>query len=216
MRRVLGDAALAVSVLVERRTPVALALVVLGLLVVGTAGATPDVGEKHNGFSILDERALERYEAAHAKDCDVGRNIVDDGYRHQDGSVTPPTDAQVREFSQRLELCIHPPPPPAPAPEPEPAAASTEYTSTPAPAAPTSTGGGCPSYMAAEASSPSAVNASSGASGCYQVLPSTAAAMGPACADVNADSCVAAICASQGNGAWAASGATPCNYIGKP
>ncbi len=67
--------------------------------------------------------------------------------------------------------------------------------------------------MSGEASSPSAVNPSSGASGCYQVLPSTAAAMGSACSDVNSSSCVAAICASSGNGAWSSSGATPCDYI---
>jgi hypothetical protein len=103
--------------------------------------------------------------------------------------------------------CVKPPPPP-PAPV---APATTSYPTT-APA-PTTTSGGCPSYMAGEASSPDAVNASSGASGCYQVLPSTAAAMGSACSDVNATSCVAAICASSGNAAWAASGSTPCDYI---
>ncbi len=100
------------------------------------------------------------------------------------------------------------PPPPPPKPTPVSTAPTTTYT---APA--TTSTGGCPSYMAGEASSPDAVNASSGASGCYQVLPSTAAAMGSACADVNASSCVAAICASAGNAAWASSGATPCDYI---
>lgn len=84
-----------------------------------------------------------------------------------------------------------------------------DTTTTYAPAT-TYSSGGCPSYMAGEASSPDAVNPASGASGCYQVLPSTAAAMGAACDDVNAPSCVAAICAAQGNGAWSASGATPC------
>ena len=100
-------------------------------------------------------------------------------------------------------------------PAPEPAAQSVSSVAVPTPAAPsvTTTSGGCPSYMAGEASSPSAVNPSSGASGCYQVLPSTAAAMGSACADVNATSCVAAICASAGNAAWASSGSTPCDYI---
>ncbi len=108
------------------------------------------------------------------------------------------------------------PPPPPPEPAPAPATASAAVTAAPAPAptsVPTTSAGGCPSYMAGEASSPSAVNPSSGASGCYQVLPSTAAAMGSACADVNASSCVAAICASAGNAAWASSGATPCDYV---
>jgi hypothetical protein len=67
--------------------------------------------------------------------------------------------------------------------------------------------------MAGEASSPDAVNPSSGAAGCYQVLPSTQAAMGSACSDVNSSSCVAAICAAEGNGAWASSGSTPCDYL---
>lgn len=101
-------------------------------------------------------------------------------------------------------------------PAPKPAAQVPVSVAAPTPAAPsvpTTSAGGCPSYMAGEASSPSAVNPSSGASGCYQVLPSTAAAMGAACSDVNASSCVAAICASAGNAAWASSGSTPCDYI---
>lgn len=102
--------------------------------------------------------------------------------------------------------------PPAPTVAPQ----SPSSIAPPAPtysSVPPASTGGCPSYMSGEASSPTAVNASSGASGCYQVLPSTAAAMGPACADVNATSCVAAICASAGNAAWASSGSTPCDYI---
>ncbi len=102
---------------------------------------------------------------------------------------------------------------PAPAPVVAPQSVSIA-PSAPAPTSvPATSAGGCPSYMAGEASSPSAVNPSSGASGCYQVLPSTAAAMGPACSDVNASSCVAAICASAGNAAWASSGSTPCDYL---
>lgn len=99
-------------------------------------------------------------------------------------------------------------PPPEPVLSTEYAVPSTTATGYVPPA--TTSAGGCPSYMAAEASSPTDVNPTSGASGCYQVLPSTAAAMGAACSDVNAASCVSAICAAQGNGAWAASGATPC------
>ncbi len=105
--------------------------------------------------------------------------------------------------------CHKPPPPPVATTSPVDTAPTTTTTTTSVPA----TSGGCPSYMAGEASSPTAVNASSGASGCYQVLPSTAAAMGLACSDVNASSCVAAICASAGNAAWASSGATPCDYL---
>lgn len=103
--------------------------------------------------------------------------------------------------------------------KPEPVAIPITESVAPAPVetsyapAPTSSGG-CPSYMAGEASSPDAVNPTSGAAGCYQVLPSTAAAMGSACSDVNATSCVAAICAAQGDAAWVA--ADPCGYIGRP
>lgn len=105
-------------------------------------------------------------------------------------------------------------PPPAPKPSPAPAPTPTPtYSAYSAPAPTTTSTGGCPSYMSGEASSPTAVNSSSGASGCYQVLPSTAAAMGSACSDVNSSSCVAAICATSGNAAWASSGSTPCDYI---
>lgn len=129
----------------------------------------------------------------------VGRNIQRDGYGP---NYREPTHEELVESIGTLEnLC---------APPPEPVTSTTSTTSTtPAPATTTSTGG-CPASMAGEASSPDAVNPTSGASGCYQVIPSTAAAMGPACADVNAASCVAAICAEQGNGAWSASGAAPC------
>jgi hypothetical protein len=105
----------------------------------------------------------------------------------------------------------NPPPPPKPTPTVASSSSTSVAPPTPAPpSVPTTSAGGCPSYMAAEATSPTAVNPSSGAMGCYQVLPSTAAAMGAACSDVNSSSCVAAICAAQGNGAWSASGATPC------
>lgn len=103
------------------------------------------------------------------------------------------------------------------APAPTTAAASSASVASSAPPASVATAsatssGGCPSYMSGEATSPTAQNPS-GAYGCYQVMPDTAAAMGSACADVNATSCVAAICAAQGNDAWRASGATPCDYI---
>lgn len=196
------------------RAPVWLLLGTAAALIVSlpaTGLAIPPVGEKDNGFSKLDERALQTY-----KDCwdelgsECGRNIVDDGL----ASGEPPSDAKVQEWTATMDRWLHPPKPaPVPAaPVSESVAAPTPTTTSVAPA-PATSSGGCPAYMAAEASSPSAVNPSSGAAGCYQVLPSTAAAHGAACADVNSTSCVAAICATSGNGAWAASGATPCNYI---
>ncbi len=98
-----------------------------------------------------------------------------------------------------------PPPPPVAAPSQSVAPATTVT-----PSVPSASAGGCPSYMAGEASSPSAVNPSSGAAGCFQILPSTQAAYG--CSDVG-PSCAAAICADVGNAAWAASGSTPCDYL---
>lgn len=159
--------------------------------------APPSVGAEDNGLGTCKERYLnEWYDTGQKLGWEaVGSNRVDDG------NLGSP---EACEEANRL-AAMRQPPPPEPAEE-APVEDTTSY-SAPAPAA---SSGGCPASMAAEASSPDAVNPTSGASGCYQVLPSTAAAMGAACADVNAPSCVAAICASQGNGAWSASGATPC------
>jgi len=103
--------------------------------------------------------------------------------------------------------CKAPPPPPEPAPVTPVATAPSPEPIAPAPAPTT---GGCPSSMSGEADSPTDVNPYSGASGCYQVTPGTQQEMGAACSDVNAPSCLAAICAAQGNSAWEASGSTPC------
>jgi hypothetical protein len=121
-----------------------------------------------------------------------------------------PLDGDEDGFANTKDDCPKTPGPDAGCPLPEPAAPTTTTTYKPPTYSAGYSSGGCPSYMAGEATSPDAVNPTSGASGCYQVLPSTAALMGAACADVNAPSCVAAICAAQGNGAWASSGATPC------
>lgn len=201
----------------RRFTPIVLSFTTaVAILVPALASGNPEIGAKHNGFSKADERALVTY-----KDCwaefkaKCGRNIVDDGL----ASGQPPSDAKVAEWTATMDRWLNPPKPP----EPAPASSASDGVAAPAPApesvAPTTattSSGGCPSYMSGEASSPSAVNPSSGASGCYQVLPSTAANYGSACADVNASSCVAAICASEGNYAWKASGATPCDYISQP
>jgi hypothetical protein len=194
------------------RRPVLAALGTAAALIVGLPAivlATPPVGQHDNGFSKLDERYLAVYvECWHSLGSECGRNIVDDGLA-PDGAA--PSDARVADSTATMERWLHPP-----KPEPTPVATSVSESVAPASApssVATSSSGGCPSYMAGEASSPDAVNPSSGAAGCYQVLPSTAAAMGSACSDVNSSSCVAAICASSGNGAWAASGATPCDYV---
>jgi hypothetical protein len=93
---------------------------------------------------------------------------------------------------------------PAPAPVTVSTATSSSYS-----------GGSCPASLAGESTSPTAVNPSSGASGCIQALPSTWDQYGdPAYAEAS-DAPVSvqmqalqAICAAQGNDAWVA--ADPC------
>ena len=173
------------------------------------ANAGQDVGEKDNGLSICEESYLKAWDQVLAEKVGpyngaAGRNVVQDGVETKDG-IRPATEAECKDGLAVMDRMLNPPPVPEPVTYEEESTTSTAY----APAAPTSSGG-CPASMAAEADSPTDVNPTSGAAGCYQVIPSTAAAMGDACADVNSPDCLAAICASQGNGAWAASGATPC------
>ena len=143
---------------------------------------------------------LKTYAAAAEAGHDVGRNVVDDWL----ASGEEPQRWQVENKDARMELMLNPPPAPEPVVSDEPETVSSE----PAYSPPAYSSGGCPASMAGEATSPDAVNPTSGASGCYQVLPSTADAMGSACDDVNATSCLDAICAAQGNDAWVA--ADPC------
>jgi hypothetical protein len=151
----------------------------------------PEAKERYG--EALTERYLRLWEEVGPEQA--GANLVIEGA----------PKAQVAESADRLYLWLNPP-----APEPEPVTSEpvAEETTTTYSAPPAASSGGCPSYMAGEADSPSDVNPASGAAGCYQVIPSTAAAMGSACADVNAPSCLAAICAAQGNDAWVA--ADPC------
>lgn len=118
---------------------------------------------------------------------DTEDNCPSDGYTGNGGCTPPPPE----------------PPPAAPAPE----ATSVE--------APVYSSGSCPSSLAGESTSPTAVNGDSGASGCIQALPETWDQYGdPAYAeasDAPVDvqmQAMAAICAAQGNDAWDA--ADPC------
>lgn len=133
----------------------------------------------------------------------AGRNLADDGVLTKRG----PRRARPAELRAAISTMENMLAPPAPAPVVTSTTYSVPSTTT------TTTSGGCPSYMAGEASSPSAVNPSSGAAGCFQILPSTQAAYG--CSDVGVD-CAARICADVGNSAWVASGSTPCDYISQP
>ena len=190
------------------RTPLICCLATaLGIVVPATVLATPDIGEHDNGFSKLDERALAVYEDCwKALGAQCGRNIVDDGVA--DG--TEPSDARVQEWTATMERWLSPP-------EPEPTAIASSGTSVASAPATTSvapaSGGGCPSSMYAESGSAgySAYNPSSGATGCYQVIPSTADAYGcDLSTPTGQDACAAAICEDVGASAWAASGANPC------
>lgn len=117
--------------------------------------------------------------------------------------VAPP-DSDDDGFANADDDCPHdgytgnggctPPPPPAPV--------ETTTTTTYA------TSGSCPSYMSGEAASPDAVNPVSGATGCFQILPSTHDALG--CTDYGV-ACAQLVCAAQGDDAWVA--ADPCGSL---
>lgn len=103
------------------------------------------------------------------------------------------------------------------APKPTPVAqpVSEPFAPTPAPTstvAPSTAGSGCVGMEAESGSAGySAYNPSSGATGCYQILPSTAANYGCSLSTPGGqDACMESICADVGNSAWTASGATPC------
>jgi hypothetical protein len=186
---------------------VAACVTAAAILLVPTAAGKQTVGEKNNGLSVCEETGLNKYEAAHAKFGAVafGANLIDDGTEKHDPYELP--EAVCWEWTNRLDAMLNPPPPPEPEPAPvvEEASYSEPTYSAPAPA---SSSGGCPSYMAGEASSPDAVNPSSGAAGCWQVIPSTRANYPECVADVNSYGCLGAICAAEGNDAWVA--ADPC------
>lgn len=103
----------------------------------------------------------------------------------------------------------NPPPPPPPEPAPPPVAPAPTPTVAPAPVA---TSSGCVGMEAESGTAGySAYNPSSGATGCYQIIPSTAASLGcDLSTPAGQDACKNEICATSGNGAWASSGATPC------
>jgi hypothetical protein len=208
----LRDTLLVADVL-RRKIAIALVLV-LSLGAAAMAQGSPDVGEKDNGFSKLDERYLETYNEAAKEGFDVGRNLLESAWSEDQ----PVAESKIRASYERMDLWLNPPPPP-PAPVPEPTATEapveTTDTTTTSSYAPPPSSGGCPASLAGESGSPTAVNPSSGASGCIQALPSTWEAYGdpryPSAADAPVSvqmEAMARICAAQGNDAWVA--ADPC------
>jgi hypothetical protein len=183
------------------RIPIVAAFVV-AMVASNTASADIEVGAKDNGFSVADETYLKTYKQAHKAGFDVGRNLLDSAW----SDAEPVSDKRIRASTATLQRWLNPP---------EPVTAAVSESVAPAPVAETvaPSSGGCPASMAPESGSAgySAYNPASGATGCYQVIPSTAAAHNcDLSTPAGQDACAAAICATQGNAAWSASGATPC------
>lgn len=129
----------------------------------------------------------------------VGRNIQRDGYG---SNYREPTHEELVESIGTLKnIC---------APPPAPVTSTSTAPTTSAPTTTTSTG--C-TGMEAESGTAGydAYNPSSGATGCYQIIPSTAEAHNcDLSTPAGQDACAATICATEGSGAWAASGVSPC------
>lgn len=178
---------------------IALAGLGLALLLPGTALARP--ATKHEVI---------RYERAYAHVKHVfgartaGRNI--DRWGMPDGK--PATAAQILTSTDVLHRMFAPPPTPAPA---VPAAAPQPVATAAVASAPASSGGGLPACASESGTNystgPANTNQSSGATGRYQILPSTAAGYGcnlgtPA----GQDACAQTIYAHQGSSAWVGCG----------
>ena len=194
-----------------RRAIAASIAVLVTALTIGAAG--PVSADDRPAFSAAEDRALDRYEECWAKyrpDNPCGRNKVDDGVLRPDGTTRALTSEELGVWHDRLERIVNPPPVPTTTYTYDPGTGG--YAGAPAPAP--DAGGACPGYMSGEADSPSDVNPSSGAAGCYQIIPETQAAYGCAAPDAE---CASRICdgyngiPGQGDGAWDA--ADPCAYL---
>jgi hypothetical protein len=135
-----------------------------------------------------------------------GRNIVNDGVSSGRGA----TDAEVAKSITVLERMLAPPPVPSSVPSGNPAG-TTSYGSTSVSSYSSAGASGvpaCASESGTNYSTGSAnTNASSGATGRYQIIPSTAAAYGcDLSTPAGQDSCAQAIYAHQGAGAWVGCG----------
>lgn len=180
------------------------------ILIPASTSATPEIGQKDNGYSLCDEAALVLYAEGMRKGFDFGRNRIEDGKLLPSGEVIPePHPCEWRDY---LDAQLNPPEPPA-------VDSSVIVAEAPvATSVPTTSAGGCPSYMAGEASTPTTYNAEgSGAAGCFQVMPGTAADHGCAVDQTTVPVseqvvCAQRICATSGDGAWVA--ADPCAYLG--
>jgi hypothetical protein len=131
-------------------------------------------------YHVLRERIVEKHGARAP-----GRNIVRQGVRTKRGSRAA-TNTDIAASIATFRRMLAPPPPPAPAPS----SSSTSTTPT-AGLQSAGSGGACgaiPGYIVGRESGgdPNAVNPSSGAFGCYQLLPDHFAAGGE-CAGLGTD-----------------------------
>ena len=133
-----------------------------------------------------------------------GRNIIEDGVAHR----RRPSDAQTVASLRVLGRMIAP----SPSPSPAPTTATATGAATTATAATSSAGAaGVPSCASESGTNYSTggsnTNASSGATGRYQILPSTAAAYGcDLSTAAGQDACAQVIYQHQGAGAWVGCG----------
>lgn len=178
---------------------------------VALAAVTPGIATAATGRAAVDKsptpahaRAYEHayHEVAHKFGRRTpGRNIIEDGVRGHRAS-----DAQVVASIAVLHRML------APAPVVTTTATTTTATAPVSSAAPAATGGGGVPACASESGTnystgPDNTNASSGATGRYQILPSTAAAYGCNLSTASGqDACAQTIYANQGAGAWVGCG----------
>lgn len=184
-----------------RRTLFAVFACLAIIAIPATSTATPQIGQKHNGFSKTDERYLATYvDCWHKFASECGRNIVDDGL----SNGQTPTDAKIEASTATMQRWLHPP-----KPAPVPASSVSETVAAPTPtttSVATSSASGLPpeSIKSCESGGDySAVNPSSGAYGAWQILGSTAAAYGcDLSTPAGQDQCAAEIYADVGSSAW--------------
>jgi hypothetical protein len=150
---------------------VLLAVAATTLSLPALAGSTPQIGQKDNGFSKLDERYLVTYEDCwKAFKAQCGRNLIDDGLAN--GNL--PSEARIQRSLDTMSGWLNPP-------EPAPVAQSQSVSLAPTPVAPAYGSSGTPPESIKQCESGGdygAVNPSSGAYGAWQILPSTSAAYG--------------------------------------
>jgi hypothetical protein len=112
-------------------------LATLCILVPATVSATPEIGQKSNGWNLVEERGLVTYEKCwDAFKAQCGRNIVDDGL----ASGEAPSDQRVKDWTETMARWLNPP-------VPEPIAAVSPDVVASAPASTTVVTGSASPYV---------------------------------------------------------------------